>query len=167
MLEPLADDHSSDAEGAPTDWCRVVSGTSGTSGCHCSRAANHHHDSTLPLCRSQNELGVTSARVHVRVNRVVVVCCCFPAHPFCLCNNCVQSSRFSPVPSLALRMGQNDQCDGNQCCPSFGGCLRWHHPGVEAAAQCASTRGNSQGLDDTLRIKRREDERQDQGIKRK
>ena len=38
--------------------------------------ASHHHDSTLPLCRSQNELGVTSARVHVRVNRVVVVCCC-------------------------------------------------------------------------------------------
>ena len=38
--------------------------------------AHHHHDSTLPLCRSQNELGVTSARVHIRVNRVVVVCSC-------------------------------------------------------------------------------------------
>ena len=38
--------------------------------------SHHHHDSTLPLCRSQNELGVTSARVDVRVNRVVVVCCC-------------------------------------------------------------------------------------------
>ena len=24
-------------------------------------------------------------------------------------------------------MGSNDQCDGNQCCPSFGGSLRRHH----------------------------------------
>ena len=47
----------------------------------------------------------------------------------------------------ALRMGSNDQCDGNQCCPSFGGCPRGHHPGVEPAAQCASTRGNSPGSD--------------------
>ena len=53
------------------------------------------------------------------------VCCCFLAHPFYLCNCCVHlSSRFSPVPSLALRIGSNDQCDGNQCCFSFGGCLR-------------------------------------------
>ena len=28
----------------------------------------------------------------------------------------------SPVPSLALRTGSNDQCDGSQCCPSFGRC---------------------------------------------
>ena len=27
------------------------------------------------------------------------------------------------------------------------GCLRWHHPGVEPAAQCASTRENSPGSD--------------------
>ena len=33
----------------------------------------------------------------------------------------------SPVPSLALCVGSNDQCDGNQCCPSFGGSLRRHH----------------------------------------
>ena len=56
-------------------------------------------------------------------------------------------ARFSPVPSLALRIGTNYQCDGNQCCPSFGGCLRWHQSGVEPAAQCASTRGNSPGSD--------------------
>ena len=43
-------------------------------------------------------------------------------------------ARSSPVPSLALRTGSNDQCDGNQCCPSFGGCPRGHHPGVEPAA---------------------------------
>ena len=44
------------------------------------------------------------------------VCCCFPAHPFYLCNCCAHlSSRFSPVPWLALRIGSNDQCDGNQC----------------------------------------------------
>ena len=56
-------------------------------------------------------------------------------------------ARSSPVPSLAIRMESSDQCDGNQCCPSFGGCLRWHHSGVEPAAQCASTRGNSPGSD--------------------
>ena len=55
-------------------------------------------------------------------------------------------ARFSPVPSLALRTGSNDQCDGNQCCHSFGGCPRGH-PGVEPAAQCVSTRGNSPGFD--------------------
>ena len=74
----------------------------------------------LCLCRSQSELGVIRTRMHVRV-------CCFHFHPFHLCLCCVNvSSRFSPVPSLALRIGSHDQCDGNQCCPSFGGCLRWH-----------------------------------------
>ena len=96
VMEPLADDHRSDGEDTPTGVeesaapaapavaappkraamsllerlqpIRIIFGSS-LSGCH-------HHDSTLPLCRSQNELGVTSARVHVRVNRVVVVCCC-------------------------------------------------------------------------------------------
>ena len=62
-------------------------------------------------------------------------------------------ARSSPVPSLALRIGSNDQCDGNQCCPSFGGCPHGHHPGVEPAAQCASTRENSLGVD-TVRIDR-------------
>ena len=69
---------------------------------------------------SQNELGVTCACVHVRVNRAHVRVCCFHVHPFHFCLCCVHlSSRFSPVPSLALRMGSNDQCDGNQCCSSF------------------------------------------------
>ena len=99
--------------------------------------AHHHHDSTLPLCRSQNELGVTSARVHIRVNRVVVVCSC----------------TFFASSIACTQNGSNDQCDGNQCCPSFGGCLRWHHPGVEPAAQCASTRENSPGSD-IIRIDR-------------
>ena len=52
-------------------------------------------------------------RAHVRV-------CCF--HPFHLCLCCVHlSSRFSPVPLRAHRIVSNDQCDGNQCCPSFEG----------------------------------------------
>ena len=87
--------------------------------------ANHHHDSTLLLCRSLNELGVTSARACPRQS-FVVVCCCFPVRPFYPYNCCVHSSRISPVPSLALRMGSSDQCDGNQCCLSFGGCLCRH-----------------------------------------
>ena len=53
------------------------------------------------------------------------------------------SSRSSPVPSLALRMGSNDHCDGNQCCPSFGGSLSRHHQEWSLAAQFASTRENS------------------------
>ena len=39
------------------------------------------------------------------------------------------SSRSSPVPSLALRMGSNDRCDGKPCCPSFGGSPHRHHQG--------------------------------------
>ena len=31
--------------------------------------------------------------------------------------------------------------------PVFGGCPRGHHPEVEPAAQCASTRENSPGSD--------------------
>ena len=54
-------------------------------------------------------------------------------------------ARSSPVPSLALRIGSNDQCDGNQCCPSFGGSPRGHHPGVEPAARFDSTLENSPG----------------------
>ena len=47
------------------------------------------------------ELRVTSARVDVRVNRVVVVCCCtfFTSSIACTQNR------------------SNDQCDGDQCCP--------------------------------------------------
>ena len=145
VMEPLADDHSSNGEDTSTGVEESAAPPAPAVAAAPERAAmsllerlqairiffsvpNHHHDSTLPLCRSQNELGVTSARVHVRVNRVVVVCCCFPVHPFCLCNCCFHSSSSSsPVPSLALRMGSNDQCDGNQCCPSLGGCLCRHH----------------------------------------
>ena len=159
VMEPLADDHSSDGEDTPTGFEESAAPAAPAVAAAPERAAmglleqsvsctvaNHHHDSTLPLCRSQNELGVSSAHVHVRVSRVVVVCCCFTVHPFYLCRCCVHSSRFSPVPSLALRMGSNDQC-GNQCCPSFGGCLCRHHPKVETAAHCASTREKSPSSD--------------------
>ena len=129
VMEPLADDHSSDSDDAPTGVEEsaapaapaVAAAPNKTAMSLCLRGckqsvsytgAHHHHDSTLPLCRSQNELDVTSARVHVRV-------CCFHVHPFHLCLCCVHlSSRISPVPSLALRIGLKDQCDGNQCCPA-------------------------------------------------
>ena len=73
----------------------------------------------LPLCGSQNELGVTGARVHVRVNRVGVDTCCFPVHPFHLYDCCVHSSRFSPVPSLALRMGQTTNATAINAVPVY------------------------------------------------
>ena len=86
VMEPLADDHSSDSDDRPTGVEEsaapavpkrtVMSLLEAASNPYHITGASHHHDSTLPLCRSQNELGVTSARVHVRVNRVVVVCCC-------------------------------------------------------------------------------------------
>ena len=81
------------------------------------------------------QLSVTSARVHVRVNRVnndtLLVqkeLSFFVASLSIRSFRCFHvSSRSVPVPSLALRMGSNDQCDGTQCCPSFGGSLRRHH----------------------------------------
>ena len=142
VMEPLADDHSSDSDDTPAGIEEsaapaapkrtVMSLLEAASNPYHMTGASHHHDSTLPLCRSQNELGVTSARVHVRVNRVVVVCCC---------------TFLASSIACTLRIGSNDQCDGNLCCPSFGGCPRGHHPGVEPAAQCASTRENSPGSD--------------------
>ena len=41
VVEPLADDHSSDdGEDAP-HWCRGISGTSGSSSCRCSKESSH------------------------------------------------------------------------------------------------------------------------------
>ena len=92
----LADDHSSDSEDAPAGVEE-----SAAPAVAAAPVANHHHDSTMLLCRSQNELGVTSKRVCVRVNRVAVVCCCFHVHPFYLCNCCVHlSSRFHQLHRL-------------------------------------------------------------------
>ena len=90
--------------------------------------ANHHNMTALCLCVARKISSASPARA------------CMSAS---IASLSFVVARSSPVPSLALRMGSNDQCDDNQCCPSFGGCLRWHHPGVEPAAQCASTRGNS------------------------
>ena len=142
VMEPLADDHSSDSDDTPTGIEEsaapaapkrtVMSLLEAASNPFHITGAGHHHDSTLPLCRSQNELGVTSARAYMSAS---------------IASLSFVVPRFSPVPSHALRMGSNDQCDGNLCCPSFGGCPRGHHPGVEPAAQCASTRENSPGSD--------------------
>ena len=40
VVEPLADDHSSDSDDAP-HWCRGTSGTSGASSCRCSKESSH------------------------------------------------------------------------------------------------------------------------------
>ena len=109
--------------------------------------ANHQRDSTLPLCRAQKEscgaqsgtrsqgispasparafmsVSIASVSTLVGSERVVVF-----ASLSIRTSRCFHvSSRSSPLPSLALRMGSNDQCDGNQCCPSFGGSPRRHH----------------------------------------
>ena len=97
-MEPLADDHSSDSDDAPTGieevfvvtlflnsltMCAAVSeeaasdilvGRSHASGAGLVRDTRAANWSTQP--QPGYELGVTSPRVHVRVNRVVVVCCC-------------------------------------------------------------------------------------------
>ena len=100
---------------------------------------------SLPLCRSQNEsCGAQSRTRSQGVSSASPACACMSAS---IASLSFVVARSSPVPSLALRIGSNDQCDGNQCCPSSGGCLRWHHPGVELAARFASTRENSPGSD--------------------
>ena len=40
VMEPLADDHSSDTDDR-THWCRGISGTSGASSCRCSKESSH------------------------------------------------------------------------------------------------------------------------------
>ena len=123
VMEPLADDHSSDdGEDAPTGVeesaaraAPAVAARVCLRGCKQSvsyTAASHQRDSTLPLCRAQRknlwctirdrepgyQLSVTSARVHVRVNRVDVDTCWFskscrllllPCPSFCLLYPCV------------------------------------------------------------------------------
>ena len=98
VMEPLADDHSSDSDDAPTGieevfvvtlflnsltMCAAVSeeaasdilvGRSHASGAGLVRDTRAANWSTQP--QPGCELGVTSARVHVRVDRVVVVCRC-------------------------------------------------------------------------------------------
>ena len=71
-------------------------------------------------------------RVHVRVNRVVVVLLLHVLHQF---------------HRLHSEQGQMINATAFNAVPSFGGCPRGHHPGVEPAAQCASTRRNSPGSD--------------------
>ena len=82
VMEPLADDHSSDSDDAPTGV----------------------EESAAPAAPA--------------VCRHSMLPC--PSILPVLCKCCVRSSRFSSVPSLALKIGSNDQCDGNQCCHSFG-----------------------------------------------
>ena len=98
VMEPLADDHSSDSDDTPTGieevlvvtlflnsltMCAAVSeeaasdilvGRSHATGAGLVRDPRAANWSTQP--QPGYELGVTSPRAHVRVNRVVVVCCC-------------------------------------------------------------------------------------------
>ena len=83
VMEPLADDHSSESDDAPTCVEESAAPAAPAVAAAPKRAAmrllerlqairiiygtHHHHDSTLPLCRSQNELGVTSARACPRL----------------------------------------------------------------------------------------------------
>ena len=101
---------------------------------------------SLPLCRSHRKKAVVhnpgpGARVSAHRHQRLCSCSCQSRRcrhllvqkelSFIVASLSIRSSRCfhvssrsSPVPSLALRIGSNDQCDGNQCCPSFGGCLR-------------------------------------------
>ena len=100
MLEPLADDHSSDSDDAPTGVEESAAPAAPAAAAAPKRAAmslrerlQEHTTIMTALClcvvrkmkgvvhnpgpgEPGYELSVTSARVHVRVNRVVVVCCC-------------------------------------------------------------------------------------------
>ena len=114
------------------------------------------------------QLSVASARVHVRVNRVDIDSCWFrkscrlllltcpsvpppplPSHVVSMCLHVLrQFHRFAP------RMGSHDPCDGNQCCPSFGGSLRGHTRSGACGSICVNTRKTHQVLTHTLRIDR-------------
>ena len=154
VMEPLADDHSSDGEVTPTGvWEPAASAVAAAP----DRAARSLLErlqaittimTALCICVPRKMSSASPARACMSASVVLLsfVVASLPIHST-FCNCCVHSSRFSPVPSSALRIRSNDQCDGNECCPRFGGCLRWHHPGVEPAAQCASTRENSPGSD--------------------
>ena len=130
VMEPLAGDHSSDGEDAPTGV----------------------EESAVPAAPA------VTAAPEKQTTIMTALCFCVArkmssASPARACMSASIASlssvvaRSSPVPSLALRIGSNDQCDGNHCSPSFGGCPRGHRPRVELAAQCASTRENSPGSD--------------------
>ena len=127
MVEPLADDHSSDNDDAPTG----VEAPAAPAGCRCSKESSHE---------SAGEAASNPYHIREHTTIMTALCLCVvrkmsSASPARACMSASIASlsfvvaRSSPVPSLALRIGSNGQCDGSQCCPSFGGCLRWHHPG--------------------------------------
>ena len=142
VMEPLADDHSSDSDDAPT-------------GIEESAAPAAPKRTVMSLLERLQAIRIIS-REHATIMTALCLCVVRKMRSASPARACMSASiaslsfvvaRSSPVPSLALRIGSNDQCDGNLCCPSFGGCPRGHHPGVELAAQCASTRENSLGSD--------------------
>ena len=77
------------------------------------------------------QLSVTSARVHVRVNRVDVDTLLVQKElSFVVASLSIHSAYVSVV-SVCLHVLRQfhrlHQCDGNQCCPCFRGSLRTHH----------------------------------------
>ena len=135
-MEPLADDNSSDSDDTPT-------------GIEESAAPAAPKRTVMSLLERLQAIRIIyESKPIMTALFLCVVRKMSSASPARACMSASIASlsfvvaRSSPVPSLALRIGSNDQCDGDQCCPSFGGSPRGHHPGVEPAAQC-----DSPGLD--------------------
>ena len=135
VMEPLADDHSSDSDDAPTGVEEPAAPAAPAVASAPKRAAMSLLE-RLQAIRNRK-------REHTTIMTALCLCVVRKMSSASPARACMSASiaslsfvvaRFSPVPSVALRMGSNDQCDGNQCCPSFGGSRRWHHPGVEPAA---------------------------------
>ena len=143
-MEPLADDHSSDSDDTPT-------------GIEESAAPAAPKRTVMSLLERLQAIRITSPE---QATIMTALCLCVlrkmrtasPARACMSASIALLSFVFVvacswPVPSLALRMGSNDLCDSNLCCPSFRGCPRGHHPGVEFAARFDTTRENAPGSD--------------------
>ena len=150
VMEPLADDHSSDGEEAlalmsrnqrhqPHQRLPLLQRGQPCACYHQRDSASVSRTNRKLWCTIRDQepgyqLSVTCARVQVRVNRASTLLVQKELSFVVVASLSIRSSRCfhvfsrsSPVPSFALRLGSNDQCDGNQWCPSFGGSLRKHH----------------------------------------
>ena len=118
VMEPLADDHSSNGEDTSTGVEESAAPPAPAVAAAPERAA-------MSLLERLQAIRIFF-RYQTTIMTALCLCvaCTASIASLYLCNCCFHSS---PVPSLALRMGSNDQCDGNQCCPSLGGCLCKHH----------------------------------------
>ena len=155
VVEPLVDDHSSDdGEDAPTGVEESAAPAAPAVAAAPKRAAmgqlerlqailshtgaHHHHDSisaSVSLAkrkvwctiRDQESQGKSSASPALACMSASIASLSFVV------------AHSSPVPSLVLRIGSNDQRDGSQCCPSFGGCPRAPPRGGACGSMCFNT----------------------------